>query len=316
MGNRYVFDKRTLGLKKATYSFGRVVGTIIRLLLYSMALAMVIYTVFALIFSTNEEKKLALENRLYEERYSEMVGKQRQLGTIVSGLRIRDDAIYGALFSTDAPDLEPLTAVDMIAESDSLSDSFFLSYSESKGENLMRMALRVEDNFRALFTTIEEKGGKMPPMKLPIEDITPSRTGASVGPKRSPFLGVEVDHGGVDLIAPQGTPVYASASGTVSEVIRSKKGQGNVVVIDHGNGWKTRYSFLADITVSRGRPVKAGAAIGSVGISLGAFAPHLHYEVHHNGEVQDPVNYFFASVSPADYASMLYMAVSTGQSLD
>ena len=62
--------------------------------------------------------------------------------------------------------------------------------------------------------------------------------------------------------------------------------------------------------------IKAGRKIGYVGISRGSFAPHLHYEILFKGEVLDPVNYLFASISPDEYANMLFMSVSTGQSLD
>ena len=142
------------------------------------------------------------------------------------------------------------------------------------------------------------------------------QTGASVGLKHNPVYKVEMHHEGIDLIAPQGEPVYAVADGTVRDVLRSRKGLGNIVEIDHGSGYVTRYALLGDISVVRGRSVKRGQQVGTVGISAGAFAPHLHYEVLRNGEIQDPVNYLFASVTPDEYAKMLYMSVSTAQSLD
>jgi hypothetical protein len=114
----------------------------------------------------------------------------------------------------------------------------------------------------------------------------------------------------------QGEPVYAAAAGTVSEVTHSGKGLGNVVTIDHGGGCTTRYAHLADILVSKGQKVSRGRKIASVGISGNSFAPHLHYEVLQDGVPQDPVNYFFASLSPGDYADVVYMSVSTEQSLD
>ena len=73
---------------------------------------------------------------------------------------------------------------------------------------------------------------------------------------------------------------------------------------------------MGDIQVFRGRRVKRDQQIGTVGISPTLPAPHLHFEVRRNGVPQDPVNYFFASVSPDEYVRMLYLAVSTGQSMD
>ena len=102
----------------------------------------------------------------------------------------------------------------------------------------------------------------------------------------------------------------------VRDVIRSNKGLGNIVVIDHRNGYRTRYALLGDISVSQGRTVKRGQKIGTVGISATAFAPHLHYEVLQGGKVLDPVHFLFASVTPDEYAKMLYMSVSTRQSMD
>ena len=118
------------------------------------------------------------------------------------------------------------------------------------------------------------------------------------------------------MLAHSGEPVYAAADGVVKEVIRSRKGLGNQVVIDHGNGYKTRYAHLADMEVVRGRVVKKGTRLGYVGVSGNSFAPHLHYEVLRDTVVLDPVNHLFASVMPEDYMNILIMSVSTGQSMD
>jgi murein DD-endopeptidase MepM/ murein hydrolase activator NlpD len=99
-------------------------------------------------------------------------------------------------------------------------------------------------------------------------------------------------------------------------VVRSRKGLGNVVEIDHGNGYITRYAHLADVEVRKGRALKKGARIGYVGVSGNSFAPHLHYEVIKDTVVMDPVNYMFASVTPEEYVNMLVMSVTTGQSMD
>ena len=142
------------------------------------------------------------------------------------------------------------------------------------------------------------------------------RTGASVGEKINPFYKVETAHNGVDLIAPQGDPVLAVADGTVTDVITSRKGLGNVVEITHPGGYVTRYAHLADIAVTKGQKVSRGRRLASVGISGNSFAPHLHFELLKDGEYLDPVDCFFAEVTPDDYAGMKLMASRTGQSLD
>ncbi|MBR1405527.1 MAG: M23 family metallopeptidase [Bacteroidales bacterium] len=293
-----------------------ILGGIVRYFLATVSLSVVFYIAFALLLSTEEERRLDRENRQYERLYPRLKEKERLIGDVVEGLLVKDDAIYRRLFETGAPTLDPVTAADLIADSDSLSDSFYLSYSTSKTESLMMMADHVQESFRKIYRLLEERRDSLPPLTLPLADMSYVQTGASVGLKHNPVYKVEMHHEGIDLIAPQGEPVYAVVDGTVRDVLRSRKGLGNIVEIDHGSGYVTRYALLGDISVVRGRSVKRGQQVGTVGISAGAFAPHLHYEVLRNGEIQDPVNYLFASVTPDEYAKMLYMSVSTAQSLD
>lgn len=97
-------------------------------------------------------------------------------------------------------------------------------------------------------------------------------------------------HQGIDLSAPRGTPVWAAADGKV--VVAEREGAfGRTVVIDHGNGYTTRYAHLKRIKVEHGRRVKRGDVIGTVGASGNASGPHLHYEVLRDGAPVDPRPY-------------------------
>lgn len=104
-------------------------------------------------------------------------------------------------------------------------------------------------------------------------------------------------HNGMDLTrgggGALGTPVIASRSGRVEVVQRSNSGYGNMVLINHGDGYKTRYGHMVSgsITVSVGEYVEAGQTIGKVGSTGNSTGPHLHFEVIYNGETQNPKNY-------------------------
>ncbi len=104
-------------------------------------------------------------------------------------------------------------------------------------------------------------------------------------------------HNGIDLTrgggGALGTPVIASKSGRVEVVQRSNSGYGNMVLINHGDGYKTRYAHMisGSITVSVGEYVEAGQTIGKVGSTGNSTGPHLHFEVIRNGETQNPKNY-------------------------
>jgi murein DD-endopeptidase MepM/ murein hydrolase activator NlpD len=97
-------------------------------------------------------------------------------------------------------------------------------------------------------------------------------------------------HQGIDLSAPEGTPVKATADGVITFRGRSNR-YGRTVVIDHGGGWQTRYAHLKRIKVDGGQRVSHGEVIGSVGKSGNATGFHLHYEIIRNGSQIDPWPY-------------------------
>jgi murein DD-endopeptidase MepM/ murein hydrolase activator NlpD len=112
-----------------------------------------------------------------------------------------------------------------------------------------------------------------------------------------PILHKARPHEGIDLAAPYGTPVVAPAAGTV-ERITTQNGYGLVLEIDHSNGVETKYAHLSRVLVHVGQRVTRGepiAAIGNSGLSTG---PHLHYEVHVNGKVVDPLTYVLPGAIP------------------
>lgn len=294
----------------------KIIGSVLRFLVASVSTAIIIYILVALLFSTDEEKRLQKENRLYSQRYTAMKEQAKLTSDVIDGLLDKDNAIYQELFNTPAPTLDEVSAADLIQGSDSLSESFYLSAAASKSGSLMKMAESVDRNFEEVFRLIKSNGAAVPPLSMPLKDISYVQTGASTGMRHNPVTKLELMHGGLDLVAPQGAPVYAAAEGTVTKVTHSRKGLGNTVEINHGNGYTTKYCLLGDVTAVNGRRVKQGTKLGSVGISTSATAPHLHYEVWRDTLMMDPVNYLFTSVTPEDYARMMSLSVNTKQSMD
>ncbi|MCP2326575.1 murein DD-endopeptidase MepM/ murein hydrolase activator NlpD [Hamadaea flava] len=98
-------------------------------------------------------------------------------------------------------------------------------------------------------------------------------------------------HKGVDLAAPEGTPFTAVHDGTVV-IAEWRGGYGNMVMIDHGNGLATVYGHSSQLLVKAGDHVKAGQVIALVGNTGQSTGPHLHLEIHVNGEAVEPVAWF------------------------
>lgn len=123
-------------------------------------------------------------------------------------------------------------------------------------------------------------------------------------------------HTGIDLTAPQGTPIQATGDGKVVRVERRATGYGRNVIIDHGYGYETLYAHMARIDVKRGELVKRGQQIGVVGSTGTSTAPHCHYEVIHKGRKVNPIHYVMDGLSPEEYQELVKAAEAVNQSLD
>ncbi|MDR2405208.1 MAG: M23 family metallopeptidase [Deltaproteobacteria bacterium] len=126
------------------------------------------------------------------------------------------------------------------------------------------------------------------------------------GYRSSPFRGMPLDfHQGLDLSAPNGTPVYAPADGVVLSSDWSKSGYGLMITLDHGYGLTTRYAHLSGSLVNVGDKVKRGDHIGKVGSTGRSTGPHLHYETLLGGVPVDPWGFIRADLeSKFDEASV------------
>ncbi len=110
------------------------------------------------------------------------------------------------------------------------------------------------------------------------------------GQRTDPFSGEGAYHTGVDISAPTGTLVRATADGVVLHAERFS-GYGRLVVIDHGNGMQTYYAHLSRFNVMPGQEIRRGEMVGAVGSTGRVTAPHLHYEVRIGGAPVNPHKY-------------------------
>ncbi len=98
-------------------------------------------------------------------------------------------------------------------------------------------------------------------------------------------------HRGIDFAAPMGTPILATASGTVVLAGWCSRGTGNCVVIDHGDGWKSQYFHLSRVDVAAGAQVGQGQRVGGLGSTGRSTGPHLHFQIGRGREARDPMRH-------------------------
>ena len=311
----FVFDAESFHFGEAPRKIGRAALTLLLYMLLTFTLAVLAYLAFTLFFRTDTERRLRREIRMYAELYSGLEERGDLLGDAIAGLQHKDNDIYSLVFHSGTPGLDPMSVPADLSAIDTLPDAVLTGRTAAKADSLLRRCADVDSAFLRIFRALSDSAAVLPPMTLPVEEISYPQVGASAGRKINPFYKAYVFHEGVDLLVPRGTPVHATADGTVVSAASSRT-TGNTVRISHAGGYETVYCHLESMDVRAGQRVRAGAKLGTVGMSGQAFAPHLHYEVRRDGAAADPVGYFFASVSPMEYANMLYMSVNTMQSMD
>lgn len=166
-----------------------------------------------------------------------------------------------------------------------------------------------DPRFRQLFAswTALDQAGPGAPVEQPIVAVPSrmplgnARLTSGYGMRNHPVLRKRKRHKGVDLAAPTGTPVYATADGVVGRADWFSS-YGLYISIDHGADLETRYAHMSKLAVAAGDTVKKGDVIGYVGSTGRSTGPHLHYEVRVDGVAVNPIPYMVESEAQVAHA--------------
>jgi len=163
----------------------------------------------------------------------------------------------------------------------------------SEGKLVPSFAESVEDyNFlRGVHSlALRSRTGAMRTVSKPSLWPVDGRLLGPFGQRNDPFSGEGEFHTGVDISAPQGSAVRATADGVVT-LSEWSGGYGRLVIVDHGGGIQTYYAHLSRFYVHPGQEIRRGELVGAVGASGRVTAPHLHYEVRLGGAPVNPYRY-------------------------
>jgi murein DD-endopeptidase MepM/ murein hydrolase activator NlpD len=270
-------------------------------------------------------KELFLKNEVSElEFYYDKLSKDvEQLSEILSSIEERDDKIYRVVLGAEPISKSVRDAG--VGGSDRYADIRNKNISHSdlvialhEKVDRVRRKLYIESKSQDEVVQLAEKKEKLYasiPAIQPIANKQLIALASGFGLRIHPVYKVKKMHSGIDFAASIGTPIYATADGTVSKVEVRFSGYGKMVEIDHDFGYRTRYAHMHDFAVKKGQHVKRGDLIGYVGNTGLSTAPHLHYEVFINGQHVDPVHYFFNDLTAAEYEKILELASAENQSL-
>jgi murein DD-endopeptidase MepM/ murein hydrolase activator NlpD len=189
------------------------------------------------------------------------------------------------------------------------------------GDKLSDIEMRLEKTnyyFRKLIIEIgiNDNRLKHTPAIQPISNSDLQRTSSGFGMRFHPILKINKMHGGMDFVAPIGTPIYATADGIIEISSNDYYGYGKYIKINHEYNYKTAYGHLFELKVKKGQLVKRGEIIGLLGNTGLSTGPHLHYEVIFKNKFVNPINYYFHDLTAEQYEEMVYISSNIEKSLD
>ncbi|SDB84713.1 M23 family metallopeptidase [Williamwhitmania taraxaci] len=288
----------------------------------SGVIAVVYYIGYSFFFDTPVERGLKRENALLSLQFEMLSGKFDQIEKVIVDLEQRDENIYRTIFEADPIPSSIRNAgmggVSRYDELESLTNPKIVKASFKKLENLSKRVYIQSvsyDELVKLAKTKEEMLMSVPAIQ-PVRNKDLKHVASPFGIRIHPFYKVLKMHTGMDFTAPSGTEVFATGNGQIIKVEQGQRGYGNVVMVDHGFGFKTLYAHLSSISVRTGQRVKRGDVVGRVGNSGMSMAPHLHYEVLKNDTPINPINFYFNDLTPEEYDRLIELAANSGQSLD
>jgi murein DD-endopeptidase MepM/ murein hydrolase activator NlpD len=240
----------------------------------------------------------------------------------MSELEKRDNEVYRSIFEANPiPDSVRAEAIAKQQEIDlveNMPQSELINSLYKSIDTLYARAKAQQASYSQLAGLLKNKEQLLAatPAIQPVSNKDLNRIASGYGYRIDPIYKTIKMHAGLDFTAPQGTPIYATADGTIKTAGHSDGGYGNYVVINHGYGYETLYGHMVRVKARQGQRVKRGEIIGYVGNTGKSTGPHCHYEVHKNGQKLDPVYFFYNDLSPQQFDQLLKRAAASNQSFD
>ena len=321
---KYYYDSENLAYRKIKTRKRIKFGVII---LFLLAAALFGFLSFIILLNTPyfETPKDRLQTREIEHlrlNYALLNKKMDQLNAVVDAIEDRDNNLYRVYFNKSAiPDsirkegflgknrykiLEGYDNSQLVINTTKRIDvlSKELAIQSKSLDDILKLADAKSDLLAAI------------PAIQPVRNENLKQMASGFGYRTDPFTKARKMHEGMDFTAKTGTPIYATGDGVVARADNTASGYGNHIVIRHGFGYETLYAHLSKYKARAGQRVKRGDVIGYVGSTGRSEGPHLHYEVHKDGKVVNPLNFYYGNISAVEYVVIAKLANQENQPLD
>jgi len=319
---KYFYNTNTLRYEKLETPLRVKLLRVLGFISAAIVTAIIIVSIAYRYFPSATEKRLIQDNQELQQQFEVLEERTKKIQQQVTELEKRDNEVYRTIFEADPiPDSIRAKEIASQKETQLVMKMANFQLENSIVETINNLSNRInsqERSYNEIAEFIKDKETLLAstPAIQPVSNSDLKRVASGFGYRIDPVYKTVKLHNGLDFAAPQGTPIYATANGTVRVAANTGTGYGNHVVINHGYGYETLYGHMFRIKVKAGQKVKRGEIIGWVGSTGKSTGPHCHYEVNKNGRHLDPVYFFYNDLTPEQYDRLLKLAASSNQSFD
>ena len=318
----YIFNQLTQNFEVLETSRSK---KLLRYSLISLAL-LGVASLFAVLlftfFKSPKEKAQARELEYMKLQYEILNDRLDNMEILLSDMEQRDNDLYRVMFETDPIPVNKRRSGFLTPNRyDNLygyENSNQVVNASRKLDIIASQLYHQSVSYDELFELARNKSDMLAhiPAIFPLKGTEIKYISSYFGYRPDPIYKIEKFHSGIDFSAQMGTEAYATGDGVVYDVEKGHWGYGNMVTIDHGFGYKTRYAHLQKAAVRKGQKVKRGQLIGYIGNTGKTTGVHLHYEVLKNDVQIDPINFFYNDLTPDEYEQILEQSTLPTQTMD
>lgn len=323
---KYVFNRQTLQYEKVVEPLKHTILRIFGFFCAAAFTALIMLMITHRYFPSPAEKLLMQENDILRGEIDQSTEQLTELSDVLMNLQERDAYAHRMIFGMKPIDKDVWRGG--VGGHDAYND---LRELPRTGEHMAQLRERIDqlkhqmDLQSRSLDSINIMAAKKEEMLAAIPSIRPVRHDkvsrgllqlSGFGFRIHPIYKTSRMHWGIDFNAVKNTPIQATGAGTVEFAGNRRDGYGNVVIIDHGFGFKTLYAHMERIDVKRGEKVTRSQQIGLIGSTGHSTGDHLHYEVIKDGVKVDPIQYCTDGLTPEEYQELVHMAQQHNQSFD
>ncbi|MDA3819243.1 MAG: M23 family metallopeptidase [Candidatus Delongbacteria bacterium] len=321
---KYKLNPSTLRYESVNKGFKYYTKKALPFFLSTVLFGVISMALYMQFFESPTEQKLINENEFLSKNLTKINNELDDVTKDLEQIAKHDNHLYRVIYQMDSIPAKVRSSgfggTDRHTDLKGHQHSDLVITTAQRIDKLSKQLRVQKHSFNEISEVLQSESERVQnlPIIQPVHNKDLTRIGSYYGMRLHPILGIYKMHEGIDLTAPTSTPVFASGGGTVVKVehSRSRRGYGNLVIIDHGyDGLSTRYAHLNSINVKRGQKIDRGDKIGTVGNTGLSTAPHLHYEIRRNGETINPL-YYYIDISPDQYDKLLQLAQLPGKSFD